>query len=180
MPTFSYCQRYYYYYYLGVFLPSGRDFSSSGVVRALNTNGSTEVCATRSSEGPGEASDVFCYEIGKTSGTKEKKGSWWCIDLGTNYLLVITHYALRHGKSDGESYLQEWQLQGSVDGDTWKNLVTGDNPSNTSPFRDPHGYYTGTWSVKGEVGAFRYFRILQTGSNSSGSYGLYLSGFELY
>ncbi|XP_078378429.1 uncharacterized protein LOC144661517 isoform X1 [Oculina patagonica] len=163
------------------FLPSGKDFSSSpGIVCALKRKGSTTICATRSSDGPGEASDIFDNRIGKTSGTKEEKGSWWCIDLGKNCLLVISHYALRHGKSDGESYLKEWQLQGSVDGDTWKNLETGDDPSDPSPFRDPHPYYTGTWSIKGEVKAFRYFRILQTRRNSSGNYGLYLSGFELY
>ena len=165
-------------------LPSGKDFSSSpGVVRALKLEGSSTLEASRSSDGPGQASDIFDHKKGKTSGTEEKRGSWWCIDLSENYLLVVTHYALRHGKSDGESFLLEWQLQGSLDGTTWTNLETchkRDNPSDQPQFRDPYPYYTGLWSIKGKVEAFRCFRILQTGKNSSGKYGIYLSGVELY
>ena len=97
--------------------------------------------------------------------------------------MVVTHYALRHGKSDGKSYLLEWQFQGSLDGMMWKDLETcykKDKPSDPPKFRDPHPYFTGLWSVKGEVRAFRYFRILQKGRNSSGNYAMYLSGVELY
>ena len=169
---------------VGVFLPNGKDFSNSpGIVSALKRNTSAALVAERSSHGPGEASDIFDHKKGKTSGTKEEKDSWWSIDLGENYLLVITHYALRHGKSDGKSFLQQWQLQGSVDGVTWNNLETDhkrEYPREPLQFKDPFPYYTGTWPVKGEVRAFRFFRILQTSKNSSGRYGIYLSGVELY
>ncbi|KAJ7363117.1 hypothetical protein OS493_011391 [Desmophyllum pertusum] len=136
-----------------------------------------------SSDGPGKASDIFNYRNGTTSGTQETKGSWWCIDLGKNYLLGITHYALRHGRSDGESILRQWQLQGSTDAKSWTKLETSikrDNPNDPPPFRDPHPFVTGTWPVEDKAGVFRFFRILQTGRNSSGRYGIFLSGVELY
>ncbi|XP_078378426.1 uncharacterized protein LOC144661514 isoform X2 [Oculina patagonica] len=163
-----------------VFLPSGKEFHSSpGVICALGRDISAKLVATRSSDLEGEASDIFDHKKGKDSGTDAVEGSWWCVDLGKNYLLVITHCALRHGKMYNESILTKWQFQGSADGVTWKNLER-ENPSDPPQFRDPPTYSTGIWTVKGEVGAFRYFRILQTGRNSSGKYGIYLSGVELY
>ena len=110
----------------------------------------------------------------------EQLGSWWCVDLGENHRLVITHYALRHGKKDGDSILREWQLQGSIDGLIWTDLNTAEDANDPLQFRDPSPYFTGRWTVNGEVRAFRYLRILQTGRNSSGKYGIYLSGLELY
>ena len=103
--------------------------------------------------------------------------SWWCVDLRENYRLVITHYALRHGKKDGKEILQRWQLQGFNDKDKWTNIYY---TPDLSQFSAPRPFVTGRWSVSGEVGAFRYFRIFQTGLNSSNKYGIYLSGIELY
>jgi len=166
---------------VGVFLPTGKDFSSAaGVVSALKKDVSAKLVATRSSDGPGEARDIFHHKQGTESGTDERKDSWWCVDLGESYRLFITHCALRHGKKDGEAILQRWRLQGSTDGSKWTDLKTSPDSSDHSPFRAPHPYFTGRWAVESEVGAFRYFRILQKGRNSSGKYGIYLSGVELY
>ena len=41
-------------------------------------------------------------------------------------------------------------------------------------------YCTCTWVIHGELDAFRYFRIFQTGKHSSGRFGIFLSGIELY
>lgn len=100
--------------------------------------------------------------------------------MGENHRLAITHYDLRHGKRDGESILRKWQFHGSIDGLNWMNLKSAQDPKDHPQFRDPPPYYTGRWSIVGEVRAFRYFRILQTGTNSAGKYGIYLSGLELY
>ncbi|KAJ7369552.1 hypothetical protein OS493_038157 [Desmophyllum pertusum] len=165
--------------YKSVFLPSGQDFPNcSGVIRALKRD-ETKPIATRSSDGPGDASDIFNHRESKTSGTKETIGSWWCIDLGKNHLLGISHYALRHGRSDGKSILQHWKLEGSNDGISWTKL-DHESKSKFPQFRDPYPFVTGTWSVEDKVGVFRFFRILQTGMNSSNEYGIYLSGVELY
>ena len=116
---------------------------------------------------------------GGSCGTDAKEDSWWCVDLGENHLLFLTHYALRHGKKEGDSLLRRWMLQGSIDGKHWKDL---ESKKNSSPlhFRGTEPYFTGTWPAKEEVGAFRYFRILQTAMNSSGKYGMFLYGIELY
>ena len=141
---------------------------------------STKLVATRSSDGSGEARDIFDHKKGKESGTDTKQNSWWCVDLGEKNRLFITHCALRHGKKDPEATLQRWQLQGSMDGRTWTDLSTSHDPRFHTPFRAPHPYPTGQWTVQGEVGSFRYFRIWQTGKHSSDKYGIYLSGVELY
>ena len=172
----------FYCYYSGTLLPIENDFHKPGVICTLLKDDSAKVVATRSSEGPGEANDVLdpqSYKQRKSCGTAEMENSWWCIDLGENYLLFSTHYALRHGKKEGDSVLRRWKLQGSVDGNDWKDLDTKHN-SRQPRFRGPYPYYTGTWPVKGEVGAFRYFTIVQTGRNSSHKYGIYLYGIELY
>ena len=158
----------------GAFLPSGGEFTSPiGVLSTLSRDRSARLVATRSSEGPGEASDIFDHSKGKESGTAEGIGSWWKVDLGENHRLRITHYALRHGKRDGESILRKWELQGSIDGLNWRDLKSAQDPKDPPQFSDPHPYYTGRWFIVGEVRAFRYFRILQTGTNSAGKYGIY-------
>ena len=165
----------------GVLLPRGEGFHQFGVIRTLKSDSAKhKVVASRSSEGPGRADDILNHRKCTTSGTGEREGSWWSIDLGKNYLLFITHCALRHGKEEGDSILQHWELQGSTDGKRYETLDKENKPNGPTPFKDPHPYKTGTWSVKGEVKAFRFFRILQTGRNSSNKYGIYLSGVELY
>lgn len=165
----------------GAFLPSGKEFSSpTGVLSTLNRDRSVKLVASRSSEGPGKASDIFDHNKGRESGTAEIQGSWWCVDLGENYRLVITHCALRHGKRDSKSVLRRWQLQGSIDGINWTDLKRAVDPNYPPQFSDPSPYPTCRWSIVGEVLAFHYFRILQTGTHSEGQYGIYLSGLELY
>lgn len=165
-----------------VFLPTGKEFATNcpGVICNLKRDVTSKLHASRSSDGPGKASDIFDHQKGTTSGTEERKDSWWSIDLGSSHRLVITHYSLRHGKRDGESVLTHWQLEGSNDGMNWKKLETNYKRADPPRFRDPHPYYTGTWSVEGKMGAFRFFRIFQTGRNSSHKYGIYLSGIELF
>ena len=129
----------------------------------------------------GGVNDIFNHREGTISGTAAKKNSWWYIDLGSCYQLVITNCSLRDGKRNGESTLRNWQLEGSNDGETWKKFES------VSKMKDPHReckdnsvFRTGLWSFRGKVKPFRFFRIFQTGFNSSGNYGIYLSGIELY
>ncbi|XP_020610082.1 uncharacterized protein LOC110048648 [Orbicella faveolata] len=161
----------------GVFIPKGNDFDTPGVICALKQDNSDNVIATRSSDGPGNADDVLIRKGGKTCGTAEIEGSWWRVYIGENYLLFLTHCSLRHGKIRRDSILRHWELQGSIDGKDWKKINTKPRTYDQS---GNGGFVTGTWSVKGNVGAFRHFRILQTGRHSSGRFGIYLSGIEFY
>ena len=162
-----------------------RDFDSNGVVYALVRNFGRpnliqkSITATRSSDGEGKAIDVLENGVDRqiVSGTKAEKKSWWCVDLTENYALYLTHYTLRHGHNTSFSRLRNWQLQGSNDGQSWKTL-TSHVCDHGLKGKDP--YCTCTWRIRGNFNAFRYFRIFQTGVNSSVRFGIYLSGIELY
>lgn len=166
-------------YLSGVLLPSEKHFQSPGAIYIIENDGLANVVASRSSEGPGKADDVIKCRLGDgvNCGTKDFQWSWWCVDLGENYLLFPTHYSLRHGKKERDSILCERQLKGSIDGKDWKNIGTH---RKKDEFTDKNPYPSDTWSVKGELGAFRYFKILQTGLHSSNWHGIYLSGVEFY
>lgn len=132
---------------------------------------------TRSSHDQGHAIDLLEIRKGSLSCTKDEERSWWCVDLGRDYALFLTHYTLRHGRDNGLSVIRHWRLEGSLDGRSWRTLK---NHENDRGLKGSYPFYTGTWSIDGQIAAMRYFRIFQTGKNSSGRHGLYLSGLELY
>ncbi|XP_022810521.1 centrosomal protein of 83 kDa-like [Stylophora pistillata] len=138
------------------------------------------VSASRSSDKLGSASDLLNYTKTKRkiSCTEDKKESWWSVALSEKFSLYLTHYTLRHGGDNEKSFLRNWQLEGSIDGSdcNWKVLKKHSNDWTLE--KSPS--HIATWSIEGEVGAFRFFKIVQTGKNSSKDYGIYLSGIELY
>ena len=164
------------------------DFDKHGVVYALAnkfggiSSSRTRIIATRSSDGRGTAKIVLENQLqeGIVSATKAKKNSWWCVDLTENYALYLTHYTLRHGQEQRGSVLRNWRLEGSVDGCKWIVLKNHKNDHGLGELKSYGTYCTCTWAIYGELNAFRYFRIFQTGVNSSGRFGIFLSGIELY
>ena len=142
-----------------------------------NSASPTRIIATRSSNEQGDANDLLENRRGSLSGTRDEDKSWWCVDLTEKYALYLTHYSLRHGRDNGMSIIRNWRLEGSLDGRIWKTLKKHDNDRG---LKGPFPYYTATWPVDGELGAFRYFKIFQTGKNSSGRFSIFLSGIELY
>ena len=107
--------------------------------------------------------------------TNDTPCSWISIDLGPYRKLKVTHYTLRHGLNFKADSLRTWDLQGSNDGINWKTLKrhTNDKALN-APFA------CASWPVAGSVEGYRFFRIMQTGHNSSNHNFLALSGFEFY
>ena len=136
-------------------------------------NGSNKLVATRSTDGPGNVFDVLSHQNKTICGTEEKPHSWWGIDLGENYRLFVTHFAVRYGNIAKCPSLGTWQLKGSSDGRDWTTL-------NKTVKTDLKNGSTTMWLVDGKVEALRYFRIHQTGMNSKGNFGIYLTGVELY
>ena len=129
----------------------------------------------------GSANDIFDHGKGTISGTTEIKKSWWYIDLGSSYQLVITNCSLRDGKKNGDSALMNWRLEGSNDGKNWEIFETVINMKDPQcKCVDKSLYHSRLWSLRGEIKPFRFFRIFQTGVNSSGKHGIHLSGVELY
>ena len=137
--------------------------------------------AVRSSDGAGSVNAILNHKRGTICGTAEKKNSWWSINLGSCYRLLLTNCSLRDGKRNGESALINWRLEGSNDGENWEKFETGHKMKDPkSMCQDKSLFRTGLWSFSGNIEPFRFFRIFQTGVNSSRRYGIYLSGVELY
>ena len=143
---------------------------------------SAKLLTYRSSDGVGSANDIFDHRRGTISGTGEIKSSWWSIFLDPCYQLVITNCSLRDDKKNGDSALMNWRLEGSYDGKNWDIFETVINMKDPRcKCGDKSLYHSRLWSLRGEIKPFRCFRIFQTGVNlSSGKYGIYLSGVELY
>ena len=85
---------------------------------------SAKSLAYRSSDGAGSVNDIFDHRRGTIRETAEIKDSWWYINLGSCYQLVITNCSLRDGKKNGESALISWQLEGSNDRMMWEIFET--------------------------------------------------------
>ena len=164
------------------------DFDKNGVVYALKNKlyrmnpSRTRIIATRSSDERGTATLILENELqrGVVSATKAWENSWWCVDLTENYAVYLTHYTLRHGQEQRWSFLCNWRLEGSVDGCKWTMLKDHNNDRGLAETKTPSPYCTRTWAIDGPFNAFRYFRVFQTGKNSSRNLGIFLSGIELY
>jgi hypothetical protein len=105
--------------------------------------------------------------------------SWMAVDLKAARL-VPNHYALRSTYYGGDHELRNWALQASNDNATWTTLRQ--HSSDASLGGQPMS--VAAWPLDAAaVGgrAFRHFRILQTGPNSSsGNNHLLCTGIELY
>jgi len=154
----------------------GTNFNTTQFVNpASNDNG--RILVSRSSCHHGHPIDILDPRKGTLSCTCDIEDSWWSVDIGEEYALFVTHYTIRHGRDNGLSIIRNWNLEGSRDGRNWKVLRKHENDRG---LKGVYPFYTGTWTVEGNIQAMRYFRIHQTGKNSSGRYALYLSGFEIY
>lgn len=107
--------------------------------------------------------------------TNDIPSSWISIDLGPFRRLTLSYYTLRHGLNFKADALRTWDLQGSNDGISWKTLKRHTNDrSLNAPF------VASSWPVQNCQDGYRFFRVLQTGHNSSNHNFLALSGFEFY
>lgn len=107
--------------------------------------------------------------------TADIPSSWISIDLGPYRRLTLNYYTLRHGLNFKADALRTWDLQGSNDGINWKTIKRHTND------RSLHGQFVvASWPVPNCTEGYRFFRVLQTGHNSSNHNFLALSGFEFY
>ncbi len=106
--------------------------------------------------------------------TQAVSNSWMQVDF-RNLRVRPTGYALRHYSSWDTEALRNWQLQASNDGTTWDTLSTHVNDTALNSAGAEH-----FWPLPKLIGAYRYFRILQTGTNSNNHHYLALSGIELH
>jgi len=169
----------------GLTFEYSHDFDDRGVLYWIGTKGGTAkwrnpslvengVSATASSVQRGDPINI----VGRKSTecwTMDVPASWYCVDLGSTRTLLLTAYTLRHGGNSKQDCLRNWVMQCSDDGITWLVL---------SRHRDEEvlnsNFATYTWTIYSCTKPFRYFRLLQTGHNSSNHNFLSLSGVEFY
>jgi len=135
--------------------------------------------------------------------TLNEPDSFMGVDLGVGRFIIPTCYTIRNRNSN-HHVLLNWVLEASVDMKEWfvidkRTHFTEDAEFNrvTAATREDlkQKGYMSTWGIDenqiekirksydGSVhrfGGFRYFRITQIDKNSSGSFNLALSGFEIY
>ena len=106
--------------------------------------------------------------------TSDEPNSWICFDFKENRVCLM-QYSLESGCGNG---LLQWVMEGSDDGRSWCGL-------DSRHTRDL-SVSGGTWATKTcdcqhtMSESFRYLRLRQTGTESSGHHYLLLKGVELF
>jgi len=160
------------------------DFDEHGLFYYIGTNGGREEWSnpgirgrarvTCSSQEKGNVVDV----IGRAPTecwTMDVPASWIMINLGSTRSLVPNYYTLRHGGNSKADCLRNWTLQGSNDAKNWVLLNRHSSDCSLNG-----NFATCSWPISNCTQAYRYFRVLQTGRNSSNHNFLSLSGIEFY
>ena len=163
-------------------------FDTNGILHHIGTRGGTaayrnphelgEVVSSASSLGNRAAVEHFVQHAHAApvhNFTDNVPQSWLAVDLGEGRSLVVDHYCLR---SDNIGLkLRNWELQGSLDGQTWQTLRAHQGDTSLSS----RSMSTAAWPVDAGAQAFRHFRIQQMNVNSSGNrHYLMCAGIELY
>ena len=165
------------------------DFDTNGVLYHIATEGGARpyanphaagsVVASMSSVGDGSADQFVQHAHPEPvdNFTEDTAGSWMAVDLGEGRALRVARYTLRHDANGCSHVLRRWRLEGSADGTGWTTLKTHADDAGLAAT----SMATASWPVEA-AGAFRHFRILQTGKNSKGTDQDHLmcAGIELY
>ncbi|XP_044176787.1 uncharacterized protein LOC122959522 isoform X2 [Acropora millepora] len=137
--------------------------------------------------GRGDPENILEYFNPGNSSTR----SGWCLDLGDNYTLQLTDYTLRQLGSNDKNFLQNFEILGKLGAkDDW-HVVGRHHQVDWRSQRFTHrflgnkdsSYKTKTWSVEGELRAYRQFKIVPMKDRSTsvpGTHPMSLAGIELY
>ncbi|KAF4671890.1 hypothetical protein FOL46_009800, partial [Perkinsus olseni] len=164
------------------------DFDSFGSLYWLGTRGHTipwrnpasklmEVQVAASSVGRGSVEDIVGRSASADFRTKNEPSSWIQVDFGRGRALRLSGYCLRNRNSSAQC-LMSWNLMGSNDGEDWIFL---DERKICGSLREPKAtsYFPIEKSPESR-GAFRMFRLIQSGVNSGNTHNLFLAGVEFY
>ncbi|NBU23936.1 MAG: hypothetical protein EBS38_08575, partial [Actinobacteria bacterium] len=107
--------------------------------------------------------------------TNNVSGSWVKVDLGTGRSLSCSNYSIRNPNVSTDA-LRNWVLEGSNDDTNWTTVDSRTSDTSLSG--------SGAWANftcnQGVTTSFRYWRIRQTGLNSSSQNTLYMGEFTPY
>jgi hypothetical protein len=148
--------------------------TAKGAEEWRNPHYTKRVCVSASSIEKGDFREL----VGLTPSelwTKDVPASWFMVDLGPGRSVICTFYTLRHGGNYRADSLRNWDFQGyHVESQSWDVLR---RHTDDSSLNGP--YAMRTFPIE-STKAYRAFRVLQTGHNSSNHNYLVLSGIELY
>mmetsp|Transcript_83299 Transcript_83299/g.130024 ORF Transcript_83299/g.130024 Transcript_83299/m.130024 type:complete len:472 (+) Transcript_83299:63-1478(+) len=110
--------------------------------------------------------------------TSDCPNSWMQVDLGDSHRFIPKRYAIRDGmtarRPSNNNVLRNWNLEARCkQTEQWVVIRSHTNDNSLT------ANMVFSWEVSSDVG-FRYFRLHQTGLNSSGNRFLLCSGFELW
>jgi hypothetical protein len=177
----------------GVFYYVGTNF---GIDAWSNPSGTTAgKLFVQQSNGNPTLPDLNTTDRTSSNETTGPSGSglrWYAVDLGTGRSLAVSRYLLRAcaGIPVGSSMaFRNWKLQGTnvtpasmapvdLDAVTWIDLDVRAGDTTMGAVADSWADY-GPNQAASSV-SYRYFRLLQTGVNASGSTDFGLSEWELY
>ncbi|ETO36723.1 hypothetical protein RFI_00341, partial [Reticulomyxa filosa] len=161
-----------------------QDFDDNGILWYLATRGgqkewenpalSDEVALAASSLV--KDSDPLHFLVGRDTVrlvTKAEDNAWMQVDF-KDKLIQPSYYTLRHYSSWDTECLRNWILQASNDGVHWVTVKKHEDDQGLNEKGASH-----TWPVQGR-GAYRIWRIKQTGLNSNKHKYLACSGIEFY
>jgi hypothetical protein len=160
-----------------------------------NPHNDGEVMVAWSSIGDGSVDLFVSHEYnGAFSYTSNAANSWMSVDLGRQRAVTLRGYCLRHDAMGPRGALRNWVLQGRNDPPQrvgfsitlappseadWVTLSEHKDDNSLRAEAGSTAYFAIEPSAKTNV-PYRYFRLLQTGPNSSGRLRLSCAGIELY
>lgn len=145
-----------------------------------NPHLSSDVIVSASSLCKGVLQDLVNHQENELW-SKDVPASWFSIDFGPNRTVIASHYTLRHGGNYRADTLRNWDFQGSNDGLHWETLMSHRQDSSLQgPFAIASWELPKYVATEGKQKSFRYFRVIQTGHNSSSRNFLVLSNIEIF
>lgn len=145
---------------------------------------SGEVSVELSSLGQGSSPASACLSHvapdGESVFTENEANASMLIDIGEIRLLRPTGYCLRHDTQGSRGVLRNWVLQGSVEDTEEDSWVTLSSHVDDSSLAAQEGA-TSSFQISDQgLEGYRYFRLVQSGPNSSGKGRLMCCGIDFY
>ena len=119
----------------------------------------------------GISQDMVCRHNndGNANGPSVHAGfdSYFLVDFGESVRIKPTHYSLEHQDQTDDTFMRNWNFEGSNNGDNW-DIIMEHNHDQTLQDEIP----VFTWKVEKCHDFYRYFRIKQGQCNEQISAGL--------
>jgi hypothetical protein len=142
--------------------------------------------ALRSSINSGSDTDLTDRAASSGYQTNSEANAWIVVDLGQGNDLKLGSYSIDHRNFNSDEALRSWVIEGTNNVGAW--TVAGVNAATWTIFDTQTGNATLTAAgqkanfvpATSPTGYYRYYRLRQTGVNSSGNQFLCIGELELY